>query len=90
MLKACLKPLIYRIWKPKIESKTESEARASGQEPWAVRTGQVFLVQKVIMEFYAGLSGRANVSIRTDAFRRLVITFRMFNLYKFFLAFQRR
>jgi len=30
-LKACLKPLIYRLWKPKIESKIESEAREFGR-----------------------------------------------------------
>jgi len=42
MLKACLEPLIYRLRKPYFESKTESEARASGWEPWAVRTGKSF------------------------------------------------
>jgi hypothetical protein len=30
-LKACLEPLIYRLRKPKIESKTDSGASASGQ-----------------------------------------------------------
>jgi len=45
-LKACLEPLIYRLRKPYFESKTESEACASGQEPSAVRTGQFFLSEK--------------------------------------------
>jgi len=63
MLKACLKPLIYRLWKPKIESETDSDAR---------------------------LSGRANVSIRTDTFRTLVMAVQTLNLYNFFLAFQGR
>jgi len=31
-LKACLKPLIYRLRKPKIDSKTDSETRTSGRE----------------------------------------------------------
>jgi len=31
MLKACLKPLIYRLRKPKNVSKMESETRASGR-----------------------------------------------------------
>jgi hypothetical protein len=30
----------------------------------AVRTGQVFLVRKVIMEFSTGPSGQANISVR--------------------------
>jgi len=73
MLKAYLEPLIYRLRKPKIESKMDSEARASGREPWAVRTGQVFLVRKVILEFSTGPSGQAYVSIRTETFRMLVM-----------------
>jgi len=59
MLKACLKPLIYRLRKPKIESKTDYVARASGREPWAIRTGQGFLVRKVILEFSLGPSGQS-------------------------------
>jgi hypothetical protein len=62
--------------------------RASGQEPWAVRTGQVFLVRKVILEFSAGLSGWANISVRTDAFRMLVMAVQILNLHNIFLAFQ--
>jgi hypothetical protein len=37
------------------------------------RTGQVFLVRKVILEFSAWLSGRANVSIRTGSVRVLLV-----------------
>jgi hypothetical protein len=41
-----LKPLIYRLWKPKIESKTKSEARASGQEPGLSGRAKFFLSGK--------------------------------------------
>jgi hypothetical protein len=43
----------------------------------AIRTGQVFFVRKVILEFSAASSGRANVSVRK------------LNLQNFFLAFER-
>jgi hypothetical protein len=60
----------------------------------AVRTGQVFLVRKVILEFSTGPSGQANVSVRmpvrTEVFRTLLITFQTLKLHNFFLAFQRR
>jgi hypothetical protein len=38
----------------------------------AVRTGQVFLVRKVILEFSAGPSRRENLSVRTEAIRMLL------------------
>jgi hypothetical protein len=54
MLKACLEPLIYMLRKPYFELKMESEARASGREPWAVRMGQVLHVRKVFWNFLQG------------------------------------
>jgi hypothetical protein len=57
-------PKIYRLRKPYFESKTKSEARASGREPWAFRTGQVLLVRIVFWNF---LQGRPDASrIRPD------------------------
>jgi len=40
--------------KPYFELKMESEARASGREPWAVRMGQVLHVRKVFWNFLQG------------------------------------
>jgi hypothetical protein len=54
-----------------------------------VRTGQVFLVRKVILEFPAGPSVWENLSIRTESFRMLLMTFQMLKLHNFFLSFQR-
>jgi hypothetical protein len=56
----------------------------------AVRTGQVFLVRKVILEFSAGLSGRENLSIRTESVRTSIMAVRTLNLHKISLAFQQR
>jgi hypothetical protein len=50
----------------------------------AVRTGQVFLVQKVILEFSAGPSGRENISVRTEAFWMLLGSFQILKLHYFF------
>jgi hypothetical protein len=50
----------------------------------AIRTGQVFLVRKVILEFSAGPSGRANISIRTEAVRTLLGSVGMLKLQNFF------
>jgi hypothetical protein len=44
----------------------------------AVRTGQVFLVRKVILEFSAGLSGWENLSIQMEAFRTLLMSVQIF------------
>jgi hypothetical protein len=59
-----------------------------------VRTGLVFLVRKVILEFSAGPFGQANLSVRmpvgTEVVRTLLITVRTLKLHNFFLAFQRR
>jgi hypothetical protein len=90
MVKACLKPLIYRLWKPKIESKNGFCGTRVRMGARAVQTGQVFLVRKVILEFSLRPSGRANVSVRMDAVRTLVMAVRRLNLQNFFLAFQRR
>jgi hypothetical protein len=56
---------------------------------WAVRTGQVFLVRKVILEFSVGLSGQENLFVRMEDFRTLLMAVQMLNLQNFFLAFQR-
>jgi hypothetical protein len=42
-------------------------------EARTVRTGKVFLVLKVIMEFTAGPSGRENLSVRKGTFRTLIL-----------------
>jgi hypothetical protein len=72
VLKACFKPLIYRLWKPKIESKMDYVARASRREPVPSGRAKFFLVWKVILEFSAGPSGWANLSVRTEAVRTLL------------------
>jgi hypothetical protein len=63
----------------------DSVALVSGLKPWAVRTGQVFLVRKVIMEFSAGPSRWENLSVWTS-----IMAVRIYNLHKILLAFQRR
>jgi len=42
----------------------------------AVRTGQVFLVWKEILEFSAGPSGWENLSVWTASVRTLTVAFR--------------
>jgi hypothetical protein len=49
-----------------------------------VRTGQVLLVRKVILEFSEGPSGRENLSIRTEAVRMLLRSVWMLKLHHFF------
>jgi len=56
----------------------------------AVRTGNLLLARKVILEFSAGPSGRENVSILTEAFLMLLVAVQMFILQDFSLTFQRR
>jgi hypothetical protein len=59
-------------------------ARAVRTGAKAVRTGQVFLVWKVILEFFEGPSGRANLSDRTEAVQTLLGSIRMLKLQYFF------
>jgi hypothetical protein len=63
----------------------DSVALASGWEPWAVRTGQVFLVEKVILEFSGRPSGREKLS-----FPKSIMAVQILNLHKILLAFQQR
>jgi len=58
-------------------------ARPDGSRP----TGQVSLVQKVILEFSAGPSGRTNLSVQTEAVQTLLGSVRMLKLQHFFLSF---
>jgi hypothetical protein len=50
----------------------------------AVRTGQVFLVRKVILEFSEGPFGRENLSVRTEAVRTLLGSVQTLKLQNFF------
>jgi hypothetical protein len=50
--------------------------------------GPSFSCLKSILKFSAGPSGRAKLSIRTDAVRTLLMVVRMLKLQNFFLAFQ--
>jgi hypothetical protein len=54
----------------------------------AVRTGQVFLVWKVILEFSAGPSGRENLSVHIESVWMLLGSIRTLKLQHFFLTFQ--
>jgi hypothetical protein len=49
-----------------------------------VRTGQVSLVRKVILEFSARPSGRANLSVQTEAVRALLGSVRTLKITAFF------
>jgi hypothetical protein len=53
----------------------------------AVRTGQVFLVRKVILEFSEGQSRRANLSVRTETVRMLLGVRPDTQITSFFLSF---
>jgi hypothetical protein len=57
-------------------------ARPDGNQ--GVRTGQVLLVRKVILEFSEGPSGWVNLSVRTYSVRTLLGSVRMLKLQNFF------